>query len=74
VPPAEGLQDARHFACTAIDRNLLDPWSMAGSSSIAITSGSHATPSWTGDGRTISPIISGRAPRGDGPLFLIRWS
>jgi hypothetical protein len=44
---------------------------MEGSSSVGITSGSHASPSWTRDGRTMSPIISGRTPRGDGPPFLM---
>jgi hypothetical protein len=40
-----------------------------GSSRIGITSEGHTSPSWTRDGRMMSPIISGRAPRGDGPLF-----
>ena len=71
LPTAEGLQDARDFAFTAIDRNLLDVGRWMGSSSIGITSGSHTTPCWTRDGRTISPIISGRVPRGDGPPFLM---
>jgi hypothetical protein len=71
LPPAEGFKDARDFACTAIDRNLLDAGRWMGSSRIGITSGGHMNPTWTSDGRTISPIISGRAPRVDGPHRLM---
>ena len=56
----EGLLDARAFAFTAINRNLLDVGRWMGSSSIGITSGGHTTPAWTRDGRSPRSYPVGR--------------
>jgi hypothetical protein len=60
LPPTESFENARNFACTAIDRSLLDVGRWMGSSCIGITPGSHTNPYWTRDGRSPRSYPVGR--------------